>query len=240
MRLAVRKSFDQTTAPADAGEAHDRFSVEAQREFDSLKTVLDFPGNAVLFNEKQMPSTMMFLLQGQVKLSMNSSSGKRLIFGIAVPGDTLALASSLSGSRYNITAETVYPCRIASIDRDDFLGFLLRNPPAYKFIMRELCADNVKACEQVRRLGLAATAPAKLARLLLDWCAGGQQTQQGTRLSCVLTHGEIGEYIGASRETVTRILSEFKYQDMVKSRGSTLIISNRRALEECAGIERFN
>jgi CRP/FNR family cyclic AMP-dependent transcriptional regulator len=240
MRLAPGISLDQTKASSGAVEAPDRFSIDAQKELDSLKTVLDFPGNAVLFIEEQRPSTIMFLLQGQVKLSMNSSSGKRLILGIAVPGDTLALATSLSGSRYDITAETVQPCQIAFIDRDEFVRFLTRNPSAYKVIMRELCADNVRACGQVRRLGLAATAPAKLARLLLDWCADGQRTQQGTRLFCMLTHGEIGQCIGASRETVTRILSDFRYQDMVESRGSTLIISNRRALEECAGIESFD
>jgi CRP/FNR family transcriptional regulator len=246
MRLASGISLDQTNAPSDAvevpgaAETSDHFSLETQRELDSLKVVIAVPGNAVLFIEEQMPSTMMFLLQGRVKLSMNSSSGKRLIFGIAVPGDTLALASSFSGNRYDITAETVHPCRIASIDRDEFLRFLIRNPSAYKVVMRELCADNLRACEQVRRIGLAATAPAKLARLLLDWCVDGQKSEQGTRLSCMLTHGEIGQCIGASRETVTRILSNFRYQEMVESRGSTLIISNRKALEECAGIESFD
>jgi CRP/FNR family transcriptional regulator len=159
-----------------------------------------------------------------------------LIFGIASPGETLGLASALSGSRYDITAETICPCRIASLYRDDFLEFLARYPAAYKNVARELCMDCARACEQVRALGLAASAPAKLARLLLEWCADGQKTADGTRLFCSLTHGEIGEYIGASRETVTRILSDFRFQELLESRGSTLIISNRRALEIYAGI----
>jgi CRP/FNR family transcriptional regulator len=231
---------DQTGAPSGSLESSDHFSPEAQKEFDSLKAVFNYPGNTVLFIEEQVPSAMMFLLEGQVKLSMNSSSGKRLILGIAVPGDTLALASSLSGSRYNISAETIYQCKIASLDREEFLRFLIRHPPAYKLVMRELCSDNARSSEQVRKFGLAATAPAKLAQLLLEWCADGQKTEQGTRLSCMLTHGEIGEFIGVSRETVTRVFSEFKYRNMLESRGSTLIISNPRALEAYAGIENFD
>jgi CRP/FNR family transcriptional regulator len=202
--------------------------------------IINYPGSTVLFIEEQMPSAMMFLLQGHVKLSMNSTSGKRLILGIAVPGDTLALASSLSGDRYNITAETIHPCKIASLDREEFLRFLIRHPPAYRCVMRELCSDNARSNDQVRKFGLAATAPAKFARLLLEWCAEGQNTEHGTRLRCMLTHEQIGECIGVSRETVTRMFSEFKYLDMLESGGSTLIISNRRALEAYAGLENFD
>lgn len=186
--------------------------------------------------EEQAPSHILFLLAGRVKLSMNSSAGKRLILGIANPGETLGLAYALSGNRYDITAEAISPCRLASVNRDDFIEFLARNPAAYKNVARELCLDYARACEQVRRLGLAVTAPAKLAQLLLEWSADGQWTKDGTRLFCSLTHGEIGQCIGASRETVSRILSDFRYQELLESQGSTLIISNRRALEICAGI----
>jgi CRP/FNR family transcriptional regulator len=220
----------RTAAPVD------RLSPEAQNELESLKTPFDCPVKTVLFSEEQVPDNILFLLAGQVKLSMNSCAGRRQILGIANPGETLGLASALSGSRYDITAETLSPCRIASIDRENFIGFLARNPSAYKNVARELCLDCARACEQVRRLSLAVTAPAKLARLLLEWCSVGQTTERGTRLLCSLTHGEIGEYIGASRETVTRIFSDFKCQELLESRGSTLIISNRKALEIYAEI----
>jgi CRP-like cAMP-binding protein len=54
---------------------------------------------------------------------------------------------------------------------------------------------------------------------------------------CSLTHGEIGQFIGVSRETVTPILSDFRYQELLESRGSTLMISNRRALKIYAGMD---
>jgi len=240
MRMVSAKALDDFYGTSPAGRVVETLSPEAQNEFASLKVVFNFPSNTVLFSEEDMPTVILFLIEGQVKLSMNSSAGRRLILGIADPGDTLGLAASLSGSRYDITAESLQPCKMASIDREDFLRFLLRHPAAYKNVTRELCLDRTRAYDQLRTVGLAATAPAKLARLLLEWCAGGQKTEQGTRLFCSLTHGEIGEFIGASRETVTRIFSDFKDRDVLESRGSTLIISNRRALEVYAGIESFD
>jgi CRP/FNR family transcriptional regulator len=236
----------QTTHGTDLDDFHsaarpdifiERLSNEALRELEGLKMFSNHEANIVLFMEEQVPSRILFLLTGQVKLSMNSSAGKRLILGIASPGETLGLASALSDNAYDITAETICPCRIASLDRNHFLDFLIRHPAAYRNVVRELCADCTQAREQVRTLGLAVTASARLARLLLEWCADGQKTEDGTRLVCSLTHGEIGEYIGTSRETVTRILRDFRFQELLESRGSTLIISNRRALEVYAGME---
>jgi CRP/FNR family cyclic AMP-dependent transcriptional regulator len=236
MRTTSGRNSDDFREAPRSGEFVERLPPEARREFESLKVPFDCPANTVLFMEDQAPSNILFLLAGQVKVSMNSYTGRRLILGIANPGETLGLASALSGSRYDITAETLYSCRIASMDREEFLEFLTRNPAAHKNVTRELCLDCARACERLRTVGLAATAPARLARLLLEWCADGRKTVDGTRLFCSLTHGEIGEYIGTSRETVTRIFSDFKFQKLLKSRGSTLIISNRRGLETYAGL----
>jgi len=168
MRLVSAKALGYFRDPSADGVLVEKLSSEAQYEFAALKVVFDRPSSTIPFAEQEMPTIILFLMEGQVMLSMNSSAGRRLILGIADPGDTLGLAASLSGSRYDITAETLQPCKIASIDRKDFLGFLLRHPAAYKNVTRELCLDRTRAYEQVRTLGLAATAPAKLARLLLE------------------------------------------------------------------------
>jgi CRP/FNR family transcriptional regulator len=214
--------------------------AEAQTHFDSLKRVFDCAEHTILFIEDEFPTDVLLLLEGRVKLSVNSSAGRRLVLGISQPGETLGLAASLFGSRFDTTAETLCRCKLASIECNAYLDFLARYPAAYKNVARELCVDRTRAHDQLRTLVLPPNAPARLARLLLEWCCDGQKTDQGTQLSCSYTHGEIGEFIGASRETVTRIFSSFKYQDLVRSKGSTLIISNMRALEIYAGITRFD
>jgi CRP/FNR family transcriptional regulator len=66
---------------------------------------------------------------------------------------------------------------------------------------------------------------------LLEWSAGAQETKLGTQITMRLTHEEIAEFIGSTRETVTRTLSDFKSRHLVTTKGSTLLIPNRAALE---------
>jgi len=87
------------------------------------------------------------------------------------------------------------------------------------------------ACQKIRSLGLSSTASEKLARLLLEWAADGVATDQGTRLKLTLTQEEIAELIGTSRETVTRLFSDFKKKQIVHLKGSTLTIRNQAALQ---------
>jgi CRP/FNR family transcriptional regulator, cyclic AMP receptor protein len=217
-----------------AGEFLNKLSQEAQHDLLSLAHTSSFPSGTSLFNEKDPASGVHFVLEGEVKLSMNSAEGKRLILRIARKGEVLGLASALSGRPCEMTAETLYPVKVATVRRSDFLNFLTRHPEVYRTVTEELSRSYNLACDQLRTVGLSSSAPEKLARLLLEWCENGQTTERGTRCRIPLTHGEIGEFIGASRETVTRTLSTFKSRHLVVFNGSTLMIPSRAALEVLA------
>jgi CRP/FNR family transcriptional regulator len=167
--------------------------------------VVSYPAGSVLFSEKDMPELVYVVLEGEVKLSINSSEGKRLILRIAKKGEIVGIASALSGNSYDMTAETQYASKLAPIGRRDFLNFLLRHPDAYQTLTEELSRQYTMACDQLRSVVLSTSAPEKLARLLLDWSENGQRTEFGMRFRFSLTHGEIGEFIGASRDFVPRV-----------------------------------
>jgi CRP/FNR family transcriptional regulator len=204
-------------------------------EIESLAVPHCCPGTTVLFAEEQEPLNILFLLEGKVKLTMNSSGGKRLTLRIAGPGDVLGLAAVVSGSPYEITAVAQFPCRVRAIPRKIFLDLLLRNPIAWQNSARLLGSECKRGCEHLRILGFALTASMKLAMLLLQWCAEGQRDGLGVRLHCSLTHEEIGEYIGVSRETISRSLINFRKLHLVEQHGSVFIIPRLRALEVYAG-----
>jgi CRP/FNR family transcriptional regulator len=171
------------------------------------------------------------LCEGEVKLSISSSEGKTLILRIAKPGEILGLMAVLSGKPYEVSAETLRSSQIAFVRREDFLRFVAQHPEASAGIVKQLSSNYHGACEQLRTVGLSASAPQKLAKLLLDWSAGAEQTNLGARITLPLTHEEIAEFIGSTRETVTRTLSGFRNQHLVTLKGSTLMISNRAGLE---------
>jgi CRP/FNR family cyclic AMP-dependent transcriptional regulator len=229
------KKWNDSNAPWRAGEFFQRLSLNAMSDFESLAVPFWSDGTMTLFTEDQQPRSILFLLEGRVKLSVNSSEGRRLILGIAGSGDVLGLTSAVLGGLYEMTAEPQFPCTIASLERQKFLDFLVRYPIACQNVARQLSLEYKKACEQMRTLGITSSAPAKLARLLVNWCAGGLHTEHGIRIQCSLTHEEIGEYIGVSRETISRTLADFKTRELAEQRGSTLVVLNLRALEIYAG-----
>ena len=220
-RLRRNGFFCQLTAPA-------------LKDFDALKFVSAYPQGALLFIEKQISRGVYVLCEGEVKLSISSREGKKLSLRIVKPGDVLGLAGTLADLPHEVTAETTRPSQVAFVRRDDFLRFLTRHPEAYLAVAKQLGAHYQVACEQLRTVALSASAPARLAKMLLDFSAARQGTKQGARFNWSLTHDEIGNFIGTTRETVTRTLSAFKSRHLVTLRGSSLLILDRAALESLA------
>jgi CRP/FNR family transcriptional regulator, cyclic AMP receptor protein len=208
-----------------------QLSAPALKDFDDIRSTTTYPEGALLFLEKQAPRGIFVLCAGEVKLSISSSVGKTLILRIAKPGEVLGLMATVAGVPYEVTAETIRPCQVAYIRREDFLRFIAKHPEAYQGVVRQMTALYQGACSQLRTVGLSASAPEKLARLLLDWSAGGKETEHGVQVKLPLTHEEIAALIGTTRETVTRTLSDFKSSHLVALHGSNLMISNRPALE---------
>lgn len=206
-------------------------SPAAMKDFNDLRSQAVYPAGALLFLEKQDPRGVFVLCAGQVKLSISSSAGKTLILRIAKPGEILGLMASISNTPYEVTAETLHPCQVAFLRREDFLHFIAKHPEVYQSAVRQLSTLYNGACEQLRTVGLSASAPEKLARVLLDWANEGKDSSSANSIKMPLTHEEIAEFIGTTRETVTRTLSEFKNRRFVALQGSTLMISNRPALE---------
>jgi CRP/FNR family cyclic AMP-dependent transcriptional regulator len=75
--------------------------------------------------------------------------------------------------------------------------------------------------------------------LILDWLVRNACAREPARLKVGLTHEEIAQIIGTSRETVTRLFAEFRKKQWIDTRGSTLVVQNRAALESLASTSRL-
>jgi CRP/FNR family transcriptional regulator, cyclic AMP receptor protein len=185
----------------------------------------------VLFVEGQSARGVHMVCKGRVKMTMSVPDGKTMIVRFAEAGELLGLHASISGEPYELTAETVEPCQINFIRRDDFLKLLREHPETYASTVEQLSTMYRSACEQIRCLGLTHTATEKLASFLLQSARKGQETNQGVRFHLGLTHEEIAQLVGVSRETVTRGLSELRQKSLIATKGSNVVIRNKPALE---------
>src|SRR5258708_35734739 len=130
------------------------------------------------------------------------------------------------------TAETLLPSQVNFIRRVDFLELLVKHAGASLRAAEQLGANYCAANERARALGLSSSASEKLAKLILEWCIrGGKESQAGVQLKLTLTHEEIAELIGSSRETVTRMFADFKAKRLIQLKGATLTVLNKPGLE---------
>ncbi|HET7749551.1 MAG TPA: Crp/Fnr family transcriptional regulator [Terriglobales bacterium] len=211
-----------------------QFAGEELRGLAAVSYSTVYPENSVLFVEGQMPRGVYILCRGRAKLSMVSSEGKTLILHISEPGDILGLSSCLLSQPYQATVETLSPCQLNFIRREDFLHYIRSHPEAMFRVAEFLSREYRAACTEIGSLGLAHSAAEKMARLLLDWKETHSNGNGTTVLKLTLTHEEMAQMIGSSRETVTRMLARFRAKNYIEVRGSTLVIRNRAALQSLA------
>jgi CRP/FNR family transcriptional regulator len=206
----------------------------ALNDFDSLGVTTSLQSGAKLFEEQTQSSGIFVLCSGRVKLSCTSKQGKTLILRIALPGDVLGLGAVMSGARYEVTAETIEPCRLKIIKRDAFMPFLQKHAEASVHAAQSLSRDYMSAFIDVRRLALSDTAAGRLAGILLDWGRAASRGKDQMRFTMGLTHEELANLSGISRETVTRMLSRFKREKLIQVRGATVVILSPERLEQLA------
>jgi len=206
-------------------------AAETIQELNQIKHTSSFPEGAVVLMEGQAARGVYIVCQGRVKLMTTNSDGKTMIVKIAQPGEVLGLQSVVTDSPYELTAETLQPSQLAYIGREQFLRFLRVHGDACLRATQHLSGDCQSAYEVIRSIGLSHSVAGKLARLLKQWSTEGRVTGGVVRIKMALTHEEMAQLIGSSRETVTRILGHFKRRGVVEMNGATLTIRNQAALE---------
>lgn len=208
----------------------------ALQRLSAITSPSSYPKGATLFVEGQTARGVFILCNGRVKLSTSSADGKTLIVRIADPGEILGLPATVTGKPYELSADVVEPSQANFISRADFLNFLRENGDAALRVAQQLGDTYHAAVAEMRSIGLSHSAGEKLARFLLDWCASHGSGKGEIRVKLTLTHEEIAQMIGSSRETVTRLFSDFKKKKLLQVNGSTLVVRDKTGLESLAGI----
>jgi len=214
------------------GEFHRSLTAQALDDLLTIEELRDVDPDHVLYSEGDAPSHLYIVLDGHVRLFVISpETGRRLIFRDARACELLGLASIFSGAVQDTTAQVVYPSVIASIRRQDFMNFLLRHPSAYRLAARELSRESHANAARLRTICLSHSTQSRLARLLIEWSRSGTWTNRGYRLHVPMTHVEVADCIGVSRETVTRSLGGLQRDRVVELRGSLMTILDMTELQ---------
>ena len=221
-----------TSCQIRSDDAFCHLSPAELKALEAVRYAATYPKGAILFVEGQAPRGVYLLCKGQVKLTLSCRDGKTLIMKIVDAGEVLGLGATVSGAPYEVTAETMDPCQVSFVRRDDFLRLMKEHIEICLAASQQLSEKYNAACREMRSLALSNSAAEKLTKLLMRWSTeSGESAKSEPHLKIGLTHEEIAQIIGTSRETVTRLFSELKKQQIVQSKGLTLLIRKKAALQ---------
>lgn len=207
-------------------------SKAAIEHLQAIKSTSTYPKGAMLFVEGQDSRGAFILCKGKAKLYTSSADGRTIILRIALPGEVLGLTSTIANKPYEATVEVLEPSQVNFLPKADFLRFLSQHGDASMHVAKQLSSNCAGAYEEIRCLGLSASSAEKLARMLLAWAIPELKATNNkeAKITLSLTHEEIAQMIGSSRETVTRLFAEFRRKQLLVVKGSSVWLRDIPAL----------
>ena len=220
-----------TTCPVRKQHLFCNLSPSLVERLNAITSPAIYPRAAMLFVEGQKGRGVFVLCTGKAKLSTASRDGKTIITKIAEHGDVLGLNATISSRPYEVTAEMVEPGQANFISSDALVHFLHDYGEVALRVAQQLSRNYYSAYDEIRTLGLSNSPGQRLAKLLLGWSTERGDSSHSLHLHLLLTHEEIAEMIGTSREAVSRLFSYFRMKHLIESKGSSLTILDKSALE---------
>jgi CRP/FNR family transcriptional regulator, cyclic AMP receptor protein len=210
-----------------------RLSPALRQELNSLTFRVSLPGGSTVFQEGNEANGIFILRKGRAKVAMNSELGRTVILYLAAPGELLGLSSVISGTPRQVSVVTVEPCDLDLVRRDDFLDFLNSHQTPFRAALEELAQQHICILNAIRRLSLAPSLLANVARFLLGLNCP-EDKPQTDKIYLKHTQEEIAQQLGTTRESITRTLAKLRKERIIEQRGHVLTIRNRSLLEHIA------
>lgn len=187
--------------------------------------------NQVLFVEGEPSHSLYFICAGRVKVYRAASDGREQILHLLGDGDPIAVVPFFDGDPYPANAEVLTDSEIAVIQFEDFERIARANPGILVQMLRILARRLRHAQEEIASLALKSVAGRMAGRLLDLARRKGEHVADGIEVDLQLSRQELGHLIGASRETVTRVLHQFQREDAIRIDGTRIVIRKPRILQ---------
>jgi CRP/FNR family transcriptional regulator len=210
------------------------FGPEALADLNTIGRLHTFAAGDSLQHEDDPGERILILCSGQVKLSCMSRGGRILNLKIALPGEVLGLSAAVSNSRQELSAIALTPTTANIVRKAPFIAFLGRHPEASMHAAQSLAQEYKSAFLDARRLALSGSVAGRVANLLLGWGHSAACGRSDIHFNMILTHDDLADFTGSSRETITRTLGKFQKEGLVRINGAFVQILAPEKLAELA------
>ncbi len=227
----------QHSGPEQFSDFMARLALADRADLLQLATRRAVTRGEFIFKAGSAGDNVYFLVSGRVKIYHLSPTGKEILLWFCFPGEIFGLAEVCHGGGRQVYAETCEPSQVLSVRQDDFKKFLATHPPG------ALLVNDVLAC-RLRNLGniiqglVASDVNERVAQLIMRLAAThGQKTQNGDiTLDIRLTHQEMANMIGTTRQSVTSALNLLRRRGVLEFDASHHILVHSETLLTQAGM----
>jgi len=190
----------------------------------SKARIRKFRKNRTVLSEDDTNHYMYIILKGRVKVVQMTEDGKEVILAVHRSGESFGEVSLIDGKTIRASVVAIEDSVIADIAKKDYIFLVMNNKKMLENLLSILCVRLRESWDKIQMLSLAsASARMKMLLQLLSE-EHGRKTPEGVAVNIRLTHQDIANMTGISRETVTRIMDKW-HKD-----GEIGIIENRRIL----------
>lgn len=208
---------------ADLSDAH-LCNLSDNKNFISHKK------GQILYYEGTKPLGVFCISAGIVKVFKTASNGKEQIIRLAQKGEFLGYSSMLGEEVYSNTSTIVEDAKICFVPKETFLKVLQEDNNFHRRLTKALCND-LGVMEEKLTDATQKSIRERLAFTLLKLGdTYGVDGGEGEKIDIVLTREEIAGLVGTATETVIRLLSEFKKDELIEFDGKKIIVLNKKGL----------
>jgi DNA-binding response OmpR family regulator len=223
----IRRKFDRTENGLSA------FINEA-RGFEELKKlslerrVKLFKKREAIFEEGDYPRYLYFINSGKIKLFKTNEDGKEYIIDIIVEGDFIGYVDLIRDTKYTESATALEDTEISLIPREDFISLMHANRDVSSQLIKMLASNVSEKEEQLLNLAYYSVRKRVANAVLL-------LSDKESDKEINILRDDLARIVGTAKESVIRMLTEFKEDGYIDITDGTILIKNRQKLENLPG-----
>ncbi len=210
---------------------------EAEREtLSSLGTRRSYPRGAAIFHERQEADSVLLVLDGHVKVTRATSSGKEALLAFRGPGELVGELAAIDGQTRSATAVAVDDVSALVVPASGFVAFLRAHPGPTFALLETMSARLREGGLRLLELSAYDTTGRLAARLLELAELHGEACEDGVRITLPITQDELASSVGASREATAKALHNLRGLGWLKTARREITVLDLEALRRRAAI----
>ncbi|MBL7792791.1 MAG: response regulator [Saprospiraceae bacterium] len=223
----VRKQFDRTEQGLSAF-INDARGYEELRKLSSERKTKNLKKREMLFEEGDYPRYIYFVKGGNVKVFKTNEDGKEYIITIAGPGDFLGYVDLIKESRHTESAAALEEAEVSLIPKEDFIALLYANRDVSSQLIKMLANNIAEKEEQLLHLAYNSVRKRVADAVLLL----AEKTDSG---DINILRDDLARIVGTAKESVIRMLTEFKEDGYIDIKEGIIVVKNRDKLRNMPG-----